>query len=138
LLQCPPTETELLKQQADLKTLSRAEEIMLERQDEAKAMSQMVNACKCVAIRDAQLAERKYMMLENEAENRRLDLMMEQERLKALDNYSQRERQRKEERMQGAKVCPCAVQSLSATNNGPALLAMNLTAPRHLVLELVA
>lgn len=104
VLQCPPTETELLKQQADHKTLSRAEELMLERQDEAKAMAQMVNACKCVTIRDAQLAERKYMMLENEAENRRLDLIMEQERLKALDNYAQRDEQRRTERMQGAKV----------------------------------
>lgn len=79
----------------------------MERQDEAKAMAQMVNACKCVTIRDAQLAERKYMMLESEAENRRLDLLMEQERLKALDNYAQRDQQRKEERMQGAKVCQC-------------------------------
>lgn len=88
---------------------------MLERQDEAKAMAQMVNACKCVTIRDAQLAERKYMMLENEAENRRLDLMMEQERLKALDNYAQRDQQRKEERMQGAKVCPWHVPVPSLT-----------------------
>jgi hypothetical protein len=103
-VQCPPTETEIRKQQADQKVLSRAEELLLEQQDEAKAMAQMVNACKCVTIRDAQLAERKYMMLEEEAENRRLDVMIEQERLKALDNYAERERQRKEERMHGAKV----------------------------------
>lgn len=76
----------------------------MEQQDEAKAMAQMVNACKCVTIRDAQLAERKYMMLEEEAENRRLDVIMEKERLKALDNYTERDRQRKEERMHGAKV----------------------------------
>lgn len=116
-MQCPLTETDLLKQQADHKTLSRAEELMLERQDEAKAMAQMVNACKCVTIRDAQLAERKYMMLENEAENRRLDILMEQERLKALDNYAQRDQQRKEERMQGARVCPCPLPLVVASQS---------------------
>eukprot|EP00892_Ulva_mutabilis_P000934 jgi/Ulvmu1/10841/UM007_0015.1 len=102
--QVPPTETELLRQQADAKIRSRAEEILLEQQDEAKAMNRMVNYCKCVTIRDAQLAERKYMMLEEEEETRRLDAMMEAERLKALRIYEEREVQRKYERIKGAQV----------------------------------
>lgn len=64
----------------------------------------MVNYCKCVTIRDAQLAERKYMMMEEEEQNRRLDAQMETERLKALRIYEEREVQRKEERMKGAQV----------------------------------
>jgi hypothetical protein len=84
--------------------LSHAEKRLAEEQDEAKAMNGMVNYAKCVTIRDAQLAERKNMMLEEEAENRRLDVMMEMERLKAIDNFEERERQRKAERLQGAQV----------------------------------
>jgi hypothetical protein len=104
-LQVPPTETEVLKQQADTATVSRADELLAEQQDEAKAMDQMVLYAKCVTIRDAQLEERKDMMLEEEAEGRRLDTMMEIERVKALENYEERERQRKVERLIGAKVC---------------------------------
>lgn len=104
MVQAPLTETEILKQQADTKIRSRAEEILLEQHDEAKAMNRMVNYCKCVTIRDAQLAERKYMMMEEEEENRRLDTLMETERLKALRIYEEREVQRKEERLKGAQV----------------------------------
>lgn len=103
-MQAPLTETEVLKQQADAKIRSRAEEILLEQQDEAKAMNRMINYSKCVTIRDAQLAERKYMMMEEEEENRRLDTLMETERLKALRIYEERELQRKDERLKGAQV----------------------------------
>jgi hypothetical protein len=104
MLQVPPTETELLKQKADAEIVSRADDILAEQQDEAKAMDQMVLYAKCVTIRDAQLEEKKHMMLEEEAESRRLDTMMEIERVKALENYEERERQRKAERLIGAKV----------------------------------
>lgn len=50
-------------------------------------MNQMMLYSKCVTIRDAQIEEKKHMMLEAEEESRRLDLMMEIERLKALENY---------------------------------------------------
>lgn len=52
-----------------------------------KNMNQMMLYSKCVTIRDAQIEEKKHMMLEAEEESRRLDLMMEIERLKALENY---------------------------------------------------
>ena len=100
----PPTESELLKQNENAKTLSHAEKLLREQQDEAKAMNQMMLYSKCVTIRDAQLLEKKHMMLEDEEEQRRLDLAMEIERIKALENFEERERQRKEERMLGAKV----------------------------------
>ena len=44
------------------------------------------------------------MMVEQEAEERRLAAAMEAERLKALDNYAARERQRREERLIGGKA----------------------------------
>jgi hypothetical protein len=84
--------------------LTHAEQLLAEQQDEAKAMNQMMLYSKCVTIRDAQLEERKHMMLEEEEESRRLDMIMEIERMKALENYNERERQRKAERLSGAAV----------------------------------
>jgi Trichohyalin-plectin-homology domain len=100
----PPTETELLQRAENAATLTHAERLLAEQQDEVKAMNQMMQYSQCVTIRDAQLAERKHMMLEEEAAGRRLDRLMEVERLKALENYEERERQRQHERLIGAAV----------------------------------
>ena len=54
-VQLPPTETELLKQAQDAKTLTHAEKLLAEQEDEVKAMNQMMLYSKCVTIRDAQL-----------------------------------------------------------------------------------
>lgn len=102
--QQPPTETELLKRQADDATTAKAQFQLLEEKDEVKHMNQMMLYSKCVTIRDAQVEEKKHMMLEDEEENRKLDTMMEIERLKALQQYEERERQRAEERKRGAKI----------------------------------
>lgn len=102
--QQPPTETELLKQQADNATVAKAQFQLLEEKDEVKHMNQMMLYSKCVTIRDAQVEEKKHMMMEEEEENRKLDTMMEIERLKALEQYEERERQRAEERKRGAKI----------------------------------
>ncbi len=100
----PETETDQLKAKQNAKIKSRAEYLLEEQQDEVKHMNQMVLYSKCVTIRDAQIEEKKRMMLEAEEENRRQDLMMEIERIKALEQYEARERQRVEERRRGAKV----------------------------------
>lgn len=67
---------------ANSKIKSRAEYLLEEQQDEVKHMNQMLLYSKCVTIRDAQIEEKKQMMLEAEEENRRQDLLMEIERLK--------------------------------------------------------
>uniref|UniRef100_A0A7S0VDS1 Cilia- and flagella-associated protein 45 n=1 Tax=Polytomella parva TaxID=51329 RepID=A0A7S0VDS1_9CHLO len=102
--QIPMTETELIKRQTDDSTRSRAQNLMMEQKDDVKRMNQMILYSKCVTIRDAQIEEKKQMLLESEEEQRRLDVMMEVERIKALDQYSERERQRHEERLKGARV----------------------------------
>lgn len=102
--QAPPTETALLKQKQDLSTLSRAQHLLQEEKDDVKRMNQMMLYSKCVTIRDAQIEEKRQMMQEAEEENRKQDLMMEIERLKALEEYELRERQRLEEQRKGAKV----------------------------------
>ncbi|MEW5310671.1 MAG: hypothetical protein WDW38_002447 [Sanguina aurantia] len=102
--QAKPTETEMLKRQVDGATLDKASAMLEEQKDEVKHMNQMVLYSKCVTIRDAQIEEKKSMMVEEEEEQRRLDLMMEVERIRALGQYEERERQRVEERRRGSKV----------------------------------
>mmetsp|Transcript_18082 Transcript_18082/g.30965 ORF Transcript_18082/g.30965 Transcript_18082/m.30965 type:complete len:510 (-) Transcript_18082:446-1975(-) len=100
----PETETDRLKAQTNSKIKSRAEYLLEEQEDEVKHMNMMVTYSKCVTIRDAQIEEKKRMMLEAEEDNRRQDLMMEIERLKALQQYETREQQRMDERRRGARV----------------------------------
>ncbi|GLC57608.1 Cilia- and flagella-associated protein 45 [Pleodorina starrii] len=102
--QAPPTETEILQRQLNDATRSRATQLLLEQKDAVKNMNQMMLYSKCVTIRDAQIEEKKQMLAEEEEEQRRLDLMMEIERVKALEQYESRERQRADERRRGASV----------------------------------
>eukprot|EP00899_Mesostigma_viride_P005653 jgi/Mesvir1/15089/Mv14730-RA.1 len=100
----PMTETERLKAEQDAKLLSRANSQLEAELDDVKRMNQMVLYSKCVTIRDAQIEEKKHKREVAEEEEQQLDLMMEVERLKALENYEERERKRKEELKYGAAV----------------------------------
>jgi len=59
---------------------------------------------KCHAIRDAQLIEKVEIKKELLSEDKRLDEMMEVERIKALQEYEEREKRKQSERLEGAKV----------------------------------
>mmetsp|Transcript_5895 Transcript_5895/g.7951 ORF Transcript_5895/g.7951 Transcript_5895/m.7951 type:complete len:521 (+) Transcript_5895:39-1601(+) len=100
----PPSETEKLKNEKDQGTLSKAQFMLEEELDDVKHMNQMLLYSKCVTIRDAQIEEKKYVMDEEEEEERRLDLMMEIERIKALEAYEEREQKRAADRLRGASV----------------------------------
>ena len=65
---------------------------------------QLILNAKCHAIRDAQLIEKVEIKKELLQEDKRLDEMMEVERLKALQEYEEREKQKQQERLEGAKV----------------------------------
>jgi hypothetical protein len=64
--------------------LSAADRQMAEELDDVKKMNQMMLYAKVVTIRDAQLNEKKVIQKERLEEERRLDTIMEVERLKAL------------------------------------------------------
>ncbi len=72
---------------------------MEEQDDEIKKLSEAILNAKCHAIRDAQLQERDEIQRAMESEDRRLDTMMEVDRVKALQEYEQRERQRHIQRL---------------------------------------
>lgn len=64
----------------------------------------MILNAKCHAIRDAQLIEKVDIKKEQLEEEKRLDEMMEVERLKALQEYEEREKAAHMERLVGAQV----------------------------------
>ena len=69
-----------------------------------KHMNQMTLYAKVVTVRDKQLEENKQLEAEWVSEQKRLDIMMEIERLKALKAEDERERLRVEAQRRGAAV----------------------------------
>jgi len=67
-------------------------------------MNQMTLYAKVVTVRDKQLNENKMLEQDWVSEQKRLDLMMEIERLKALKAEDERERLRVEAQRRGAAV----------------------------------
>ena len=84
--------------------LAKAEEQLNEQEDEIKKLNEIILNAKCHAIRDAQLREKKEIHDELAEENKRLDEMMEIERLRALQQYEQRELDRQYKRVEGANI----------------------------------
>ena len=72
--------------------------------DDVKQMNQMVLYSKVVTIRDKQLQENKRLEQEWIEEQKKLDLMMEIERLKVLQEEEEREIRKSQARKQGAQV----------------------------------
>ena len=67
-------------------------------------MNQMVLYSKVVTIRDKQLIESKQLETQWVKEQKKLDIMMEIKRLKALAEAEERDARRKEAQLRGAQV----------------------------------
>ncbi|XP_052593639.1 cilia- and flagella-associated protein 45 isoform X2 [Peromyscus californicus insignis] len=83
--------------------LQRASKLRMEQEEELKEMSQIILNAKCHAIRDAQILEKQQIQKELDAEEKRLDQMMEVDRQKSLQRQKDREKKRKEERLRGKR-----------------------------------
>jgi hypothetical protein len=70
--------------------LSKAQQQLDEDEDEVKAMNQLVLAGKVLTVRDRQVEENKLLESDWLEEQNRLDLMMEIERLKSLQEQEAR------------------------------------------------
>lgn len=84
--------------------LEKAQEQLEEQEDEIKKLNELILNAKCHAIRDAQLIEKVEIKKEQLEEEKRLDEMMENDRIKTLQEYDERENKKKQERLKGAKV----------------------------------
>lgn len=72
--------------------------------DDVKHMNQMILYSKVVTIRDKQLEENKKLEQEWIEEQKKLDLMMEIERLKVLKEEEEREAKKAVQRLKGKQV----------------------------------
>lgn len=84
--------------------LQMAERQRVEQEDEIKHLNELILEAKCHAIRDMQVVERQQINNELVSEERRLDQMMEAERLNSIRVQEEIEERRKIERLEGAAV----------------------------------
>jgi len=84
--------------------LQMAEKQRTEQEDEIKHLNELILEAKCHAIRDMQVVEKQQISNEIHSEERRLDEMMEAERLNAIRVQEEIEERRKRERLEGAAV----------------------------------
>lgn len=75
--------------------LAKAQTMLDEEHDDVKHMNKMMLYSKVVTIRDKQLEENKKLEDDWIAEQKKLDLMMEIDRLKSLKQQEEREKIRK-------------------------------------------
>ena len=90
--------------------LSKAQKKMDEEMDDVKHMNQMVLYSKVVTIRNKQCEESKRLEQEWIDEQKKLDLMMEIERLKVLKEEEERDVRKHDARKRGAQVIVDQIQ----------------------------
>ena len=78
--------------------------------DEVKRLNQVMQYAKCVTVRDAQVLEKRAIAAEKAEEERRQDMAMELERLKALRMYEEREAKRSEDLKKGSAVIRAQIE----------------------------
>ncbi|XP_007129676.2 cilia- and flagella-associated protein 45 isoform X2 [Physeter macrocephalus] len=83
--------------------LQRARQLRMEQEEELKDMSNIILNAKCHAIWDAQILEKQLIQKELDAEEKRLDQMMEVERQKSVQRQEELHRKRQEERIRGRR-----------------------------------
>jgi len=84
--------------------LKRANELRQEQEDEVKHLNELILNAKCHAIRDAQVLEKQQIKKELVEEDKRLDMMMEIDRLNALKIQEEIERRRQLQAKEGASM----------------------------------
>ena len=97
-----PTEQQKYQNAKNDTLLSKAQKKMDNDLDDVKQMNQKVLYSKVVTIRDKQLEENKRLESEWIEEQKKLDLMMEIERLKVLQEEEERDIRKIAARKQGA------------------------------------
>jgi hypothetical protein len=83
---------------------ARAKMQLEENDDQIKKLNELLLNAKCHAIRDKQLDEKKEIYKQYEDEEKRLDTLMEAERLKKIQEYENREKERHIQQLSGAQV----------------------------------
>jgi len=83
--------------------LAKSQAKRLEENDEIKHLNELILEAKCHAIRDAQVSEKEQLKQELQAEDTRLDTLMEIDRVNAIKQQEDVEKARNAQRVRGAK-----------------------------------
>uniref|UniRef100_A0A665VPZ8 Cilia- and flagella-associated protein 45 n=1 Tax=Echeneis naucrates TaxID=173247 RepID=A0A665VPZ8_ECHNA len=78
--------------------MERTNNLKMEQEEEIKNLNKIILNVKCQAIRDAQIQEKKHIQANLSKEKRRLDAMMEEDRLKVLESEAQIEELRRKQK----------------------------------------
>ncbi|XP_006168906.1 cilia- and flagella-associated protein 45 [Tupaia chinensis] len=114
--------------------LQRANQLRMEQEEELKDMSKIILNAKCHAIRDAQILEKQQIQKELDAEEKRLDQMMEVERQKSIQRQEELDRKRREERIRGRRHI---VEQMEKNREERSLLAEQREQEKEQMLEYI-
>ncbi|CAF1466282.1 unnamed protein product, partial [Adineta ricciae] len=92
--------------------LKRANDLRQEQEDEVKHLNELILNAKCHAIRDAQVLEKRQIKKEIVEEDKRLDMMMEIDRLNALKIQEEIEKRRHLQNKLGASLVLKQIEEL--------------------------
>ncbi|UJR34267.1 hypothetical protein I4U23_021671 [Adineta vaga] len=92
--------------------LKRANDLRQEQEDEVKHLNELILNAKCHAIRDAQVLEKRQIKKEVKEEDKRLDMMMEVDRLNALKIQDEIEKRRHLQNKEGASMVLKQIEEL--------------------------
>lgn len=97
-----PSAESILRSQNTSEVLKKAARQMAEQEDDVKAMNRMILYANCVTIRDRQLTQKTQRKLKESKDDRRLDILMEIDRLKGLRRVEDEEAVKKQKSRQMA------------------------------------
>ncbi|KAM8767905.1 cilia- and flagella-associated protein 45 [Acanthopagrus schlegelii] len=95
------TQLEIEARDRDQRLLEQANALRMEQEEEIKLLNSMIMGAQCQATRDVQIQEKKQIQAELLEEEKRLDVMMEVERRKALETEEEIEELRKNQMIRG-------------------------------------
>ncbi|ESO08144.1 hypothetical protein HELRODRAFT_169882 [Helobdella robusta] len=96
------TEFELEEQEKNEFMKKKALEMLTEQEEEIKELNGLILDAKCQIIRNAQIAEKQAIQREMENEERKMEMLMELERVNAQKAEDDLEKRKREEKMIGA------------------------------------
>lgn len=97
------SELDVANERREQSLLNNARELMAEQDDEIKKLNELIMEAKVHAVRDAQVAEKARIVTDTQEHEYRLDLMMEEERVRGLLEAERVVAALKEEHLQGRR-----------------------------------
>ncbi|XP_030260197.1 cilia- and flagella-associated protein 45 isoform X2 [Sparus aurata] len=95
------TQLEIEARDSEQRLLEQANALRMEQEEEVKLLNSMIMGAQCQATRDVQIQEKRQIQAELLEEEKRLDVMMEVERRKALETEEEIDELRKNQMIRG-------------------------------------